>query len=232
MLIIFAYHNFCRCYKGKNTNLYVSLNNFKKQLNFLLSKFNFCQFKFLKDISHKNITSSKIYISFTVDDGVDNFKFGYNIFKKNNIPVTLFLSKKKIGKYIYEKDFKKKVCFLNKKEILDFDKKIVNIQNHGYNHQAIRINDNPLINLVNAREYLERLLNQKISIFCYPYGIYSKKILDLLKEKKYRYACTTEEGMNYKDFHPFKLKRIPVSSYDDEDLLENKINKYARNFIN
>ena len=50
--------------------------------------------------------------------------------------------------------------------------------------------------------------------------------------KKYKYACTTDTGINYKNFKKFRLKRIPISSYDDGVEISNKIKFYEKDFIN
>lgn len=229
MLIIFAYHNFCLKYNGLDTNLYVSISNLEKQLKFLLKKFS-RNFEFLKDITDEKILDSNVYIAITVDDGCDNFNLGYKIFLKRNIPVTLFVSKNKIGKKIYEKDLKKSIKYLNKKDLLHFEKNIVDIQNHGYDHLVIK--DNYENNFLKSKTFLEKIFEKDINIFCYPYGYYEEKMFNILRDKKYKYACTTDTGINYKNFKKFRLKRIPISSYDDGVEISNKIKFYEKDFIN
>ena len=226
MLIVFAYHNFCEKYKGRKTHLYVGLDNFLRQIDFLKQRFN--NFIFLKDyvLLYEKI-KDEVFVTITVDDGIDSFNLVYDYFKDNNLKVNLFVSSGKIGIEEYSRDLNKNIKYLTKKELISFDSDIVDIQNHGASHSDL--------NKINAKEYMKELMyskksiecmiNKKINIFCFPYGGYSSQIIELLKDYNYLGACTCTSGVN-KTFNPFEIKRIPISSHDNEDDLETKIFTY------
>jgi len=58
-----------------------------------------------------------------------------------------------------------------------------------------------------SKSFLENVLNSKIKSFAYPYGIYSKYFIGVLKDLGYASARTTDDGFNeYKNINPYRLK--------------------------
>lgn len=226
MLIVFAYHNFCDKYNGRSTHLYVDLENLSKQLDFFKKRFS--NFIFLSDyLARYEQLKNELFIAITVDDGIDNFKLAYNYFKGKNLKVNLFISSNKIGIKEYSKDLNRTVKYLTKEELSGFDSDIVNIQNHGASHRDINsiLVDEYKMEILNSKKYMEHVFNKKIDVFCYPYGSHNQQAIDFLKSSGYIGACTTISGTN-KTLDFFKIKRIPVATYDSGGDLEVKVSTY------
>ena len=64
-------------------------------------------------------------------------------------------------------------------------------------------------------------VNEKV--FCYPYGMYSKRTEKLLEDMGYKITLTTEEGINYlgEGSSLKKLKRINISMETDMESVIN-----------
>ena len=69
------------------------------------------------------------------------------------------------------------------------------IGSHSKNHRKLTIikKDEMIKEISNSKFDLERLIETKIDVFCYPYGIYDENIVDEVK-KNYRYTLTTKRS--------------------------------------
>jgi peptidoglycan/xylan/chitin deacetylase (PgdA/CDA1 family) len=64
-----------------------------------------------------------------------------------------------------------------------------------------------------CKRRIEEELRRAVLHFCYPYGCWSDfndQTLKVLEECRFHTAVTAERGLNYRDSHAFKLRRIPV----------------------
>lgn len=61
-----------------------------------------------------------------------------------------------------------------------------------------------------SRCELEDALRCPIPTFCYPYGSWSLEVRDMVARAGYRYACSTDKGVNDQRTDRFVLKRINV----------------------
>ncbi len=59
-----------------------------------------------------------------------------------------------------------------------------------------------------SRKKLEDVFGMPIRHFCYPFGDYDQKTVDLVREAGYETACTTTPGLNQTTTNPFEIRRI------------------------
>jgi peptidoglycan/xylan/chitin deacetylase (PgdA/CDA1 family) len=59
-----------------------------------------------------------------------------------------------------------------------------------------------------SKKKLEDLFSRQIRHFCYPYGEYDERIIDLVREAGYATACTTRWGANNADTPALTLHRL------------------------
>ena len=90
------------------------------------------------------------------------------------------------------------------------------IGSHSHNHfdlTALSINE--LSNeLIFSKKILEDKIGIKINNFCYPFGQYNRKVVDVVKSKKYNHAFTTQFGTISKKTDPFEIPRIDIWNKD------------------
>ena len=53
-----------------------------------------------------------------------------------------------------------------------------------------------------------------INNFCYPFGQYNQKVVDVVKSKKYNHAFTTQFGTISENTDPFQIPRIDIWNKD------------------
>jgi len=63
--------------------------------------------------------------------------------------------------------------------------------------------------LLLSKELIEKNLGEKVSSIAFPWGIYSKELLEIAKKVGYSHAFTTQRGWNGRRL-PFKVKRLAV----------------------
>jgi peptidoglycan/xylan/chitin deacetylase (PgdA/CDA1 family) len=140
----------------------------------------------------------------TFDDGYsDNYEFAMPILQRHQFPATIFISPGSIGQTGYL-DWKQ----VKEMHLADWD-----IQPHGMTHPHL-----PQLStkeqqqeIMNAREQIEAQLGTIADIFCYPYGEYNEKTLEVLRNGGFRYAFTIMQGRTEASQPPLQLKRLFVN---------------------
>lgn len=59
-----------------------------------------------------------------------------------------------------------------------------------------------------SRKFLEDAFGVPVKHFCYPYGNWSRRVADLVREAGFESATTTDTGVNTGNADPFALRRI------------------------
>lgn len=65
-----------------------------------------------------------------------------------------------------------------------------------------------------SRSVLQQLTGQPVLDFAYPYGIFTNRVVGMVRQAGFRDAATTEPGTRQYASQPFLLRRIEVSGYD------------------
>jgi peptidoglycan/xylan/chitin deacetylase (PgdA/CDA1 family) len=61
---------------------------------------------------------------------------------------------------------------------------------------------------------LERLLGSPVANFAYPYGAFSERTADIVRQEGFVSACSTSPSALYNDVDPFALPRLKVGDWD------------------
>ena len=114
-------------------------------------------------------------IAMTFDDGIEDvYSIAYPFLKEHKIPFTVFIVTDFIGQEGY----------ITKEQLLTMaNDPLVTIGSHGISHDVFTKMDTEekKKELVESKEFLERLLGTPISFFAYSHGQYDKETLRLVK---------------------------------------------------
>jgi peptidoglycan/xylan/chitin deacetylase (PgdA/CDA1 family) len=192
--MILCYHRINPWYK--NDALTVKPEEFKKQINYLISKkFEFVHLK--QYISFPNsVQKRKIVITF--DDGFeDNFLFAYEILKNLSIPFIIFLTVNFIGteNLLPRYKNKKKDRFLTWNEIIEMSKNGVEIGSHSLTHPALTElkKEDMEKEIINSKKIIEDRISKEVKFFSYPYGVYNKEVIEVVKKAGYEGALVNRK---------------------------------------
>ena len=133
----------------------------------------------------------EIKYALTFDDGDESiYTDVFPLIKKNNIPVTLFISINLIGTPGY----------LSKNQLCEIIKcPLVSIGSHGYDH----VDFSKLTfkqkkhEIIESREYLKQLTGQPVDYISYPYGKSDLTVRWLAKKAGYKMAFGNGRNPNY-----------------------------------
>jgi peptidoglycan/xylan/chitin deacetylase (PgdA/CDA1 family) len=99
------------------------------------------------------------------------------------------------------------------------------IGGHSRSHRALA--DAPVSELavetVGCRKALEDVLGGSVESFAYPYGSYSRAVIEAVRDAGYRRACSTDNGTAWQDNDPFRLRRIAVLADDTRSAFARKL---------
>ena len=209
--VVFMYHKF-GVSKYPSTN--ITLEQFESHLDeFSMSKYSVLSLEFILDtiINDGQLPNNTIGIS--VDDADKSFlETAWPKFKEKNMPVTLFVNTSTIV------DNSKN--YLNWDQIRQLKKEGVAIGAHSHTH-------NHLTELSNADIIKDIELSNKIfleelgaipTLFAYPYGETNQKIINLLKDYKYKVAFGQHSGVINETSNLYYLPRFSLNEkYGDID---------------
>jgi len=101
------------------------------------------------------------------------------------------------------------------------------ICNHTATHSNLnKVNlDKAIKEIVDGRKKLEDIFCRDVKGFCYPYGEYNNKIVNLLRGMNYLYARTTKSGLTTHD----NLLLHPTCRWNEIDV--NKLNSFDGQLI-
>lgn len=185
----------------------VSVKALKRQLHFLKrNHYNVVPLEELADLIKNKRKIPPRTIAITFDDGYkDNYTNAFQILKKYNFPVTIFVIVEEI----------------DRPDRLSWDE-IKMMQDSGFivfgSHAQ---GPEPLINLKSEEElkkqifYSKKILEEKlqhpVNTFSYPEGRFNSHIRQLVIDAGYQAAVTTNPGNIYPNDDIFALKRLRIS---------------------
>ncbi|MFA9560397.1 stalk domain-containing protein [Evansella sp. AB-rgal1] len=229
------YHEF-----GDNpSSLYVPLGTFREQLEMLIQQ----GYETITDqdvINYKNNPSYRLPkkpLLLTIDDGyLSNYTDVYPILKEYGLRANI---------YLISKSHPIRFTLEQAREMED--SRVINIQDHTYEHHrrtdgvnlaGIPVSGGPLLttiktgetrqdyihrirdDLKKSKEVLENALGKKVNVLAFPFGAYNHEVLKVTRELGYELLITTEPGYNtYESLQTGLVKRINVrGEYTSEDL--------------
>ncbi|MCM8818098.1 MAG: polysaccharide deacetylase family protein [Candidatus Omnitrophica bacterium] len=221
--MILAYHRINPYYK--EDVLTVNLDNFKQQINYLISK----NFEFLsmeEYIELKENLNSKVVITF--DDGFsDNFYFAFEILSKFNIKPLIFLIVNYINtdKIFSRYKDREKDRFLNWKEINEMLEYGVEFGSHTLTHPHLTQipEEKAKEEIFISKKIIEDKIGKEVKFFCYPYGEFNEKIIEIVKMAGYKSAVVTPKKYRKIQNSIFAMKRIGIYGHNSFLIFKLKI---------
>jgi hypothetical protein len=121
----------------------------------------------------------------------------------SELPQKISVTVKTTGKSYLKSRFSRKVIY----------KRVENFS-HGTNLIAFTQEDIPLSlrenEIIKSRIYLESKLKIPLETFAYPYGLYSKEVIYMIKKAGYRAAFSVVSGMNTSETPRYALHRTLI----------------------
>ncbi len=201
---VFMYHKFG---VSKYPSTSVTIEQLENHIAELTKeKYNILSLDFIVDtiINDGQLPNNTIGIS--VDDADKSFfDIGWPLFKKNNIPVTLFVTTGTI--------VKNNKSYISWDQIRKLKEEGVTIGAHSHTHEHM-----PDLKIDEVRSEIE--LSNKIflkelgeipSLFAFPYGEANSEIIDLLKEYKFKVAFGQHSGVINETSNMYYLPRFSLN---------------------
>ncbi|MFD2445103.1 polysaccharide deacetylase family protein [Bacillus sp. CGMCC 1.16607] len=182
---ILVYHSIDE-FKGHGSKeLYVTPENFEKQMTYLKNKgFTLLTFERWQDIYK---VKKPIFITF--DDGYKNNQNAYKIFWK--LKDEHFHP---AGTIFVISDFIGRANRLSKADIKDMaESGLFSIQSHTATHPDLTKDKKYVHELKDSKETIEKITGKPVLAFAYPYGNFNKQVVEETK-KYYRFGLTTTPG--------------------------------------
>lgn len=195
---------------------------FSKQINFLKKHLDIIDIDTLiKNMKNGKVPKNKIVITF--DDGYkSNYKEVFPVAQKEKVPITIFLTTDYIGKTMpkekpvnpgssIERELLtwEEITEMNESNLIDFGA-------HTCTHPRLdKIEVEKVRNeILDSKSIIEDKLQTKVKYFAYPYGIYDKNSLDIVK-KNFKLAFTTQENIVNNTDNYYTIGRIEITEdYD------------------
>lgn len=207
---VLIYHKFG---EKKYPTTSVSMDDFRKQLNYLKkNNYNVIPLSKLIDYLQRKEKIPPKTVVITIDDGYKSTMRAYELLKKYRFPFTVFLYMEGVGRY---PDYltKQQVDILKKDPLVEFG-------NHSYSHKrfALMLKDMDIKeykklvveDTLKAEKRLKKILGFVPKIYAYPYGEYTKPMIQVLKEMGY-VAMFTQDPQNVSEDTPLWLiHRQPI----------------------
>jgi peptidoglycan/xylan/chitin deacetylase (PgdA/CDA1 family) len=153
-------------------------------------------------LQQKKMPQGKIVV-LTFDDGNEDFYTNaWPILQKYNLKSSMYLMTGVRGK-----------DWLSVDQILELnDTGLVEFGSHTVWHSKLtKISPEELNKeLIDSKEYLEKLLNHKIDILCYPFGLYNDEVKELAQTAGYRAGLTFDQDAWQNPDDLLALTRISV----------------------
>lgn len=187
---------------------WVTLENFKKQMDFLKNR-RFHTISLQKMIDHfdKKEPTRPRSVVLTFDDGhISFYEHAFPVLKMLGFTATMFLIISKIGQ----------------KNYMDWEQ-IVEMQRNGFSFESHSIT-HPIITEINpeqakeeiscSKEILEKNLESPIRFFAYRGGHFNDQIKNMVASSGYVAAVCSKGGYNDEKSDRFALFRIPIRRSD------------------
>ncbi len=187
------------CYHGIGEgkwNFDITIDNFKKQINYL-----------------KNHYNNNFLITF--DDGYhDLYKYKDEISKLGIKPFLFVLTD---PNKVNRKELNNNKKLLSAKEILELIKMGWEIGLHSATHPDLsKLSERQLTNeIFKAKLRLERNINKKVNYFAYPKGKYNNLVIKLVKDAKFKKAYSMDDKVLNKTNSRFTIPRVGVMRNHD-----------------
>jgi peptidoglycan/xylan/chitin deacetylase (PgdA/CDA1 family) len=201
---VFMYHRFDES-KYPSTN--IDTKELEKHLVYL--KENDFNIKSINEILDKKANKKPFLnntIGFTVDDAFLSFyKNGWPIFKKYNVPVTLFVSTDIVNESHWN--------YMSWEDLREFINQGGSVGLHSASHAHLTSYDilDVKKDLISSIEVIKKELDITPKIFAYPFGEASNDIINLLESLKIDFAFGQHSGVINQNSNKYYLPRFALN---------------------
>lgn len=221
--MILAYHRINPWY-GKDA-LSVTADCLEKQIKYLLKK------KFRPVSPYALSTPGLLDFLITFDDGyADNLWYAIPVLKKFGITPVIFLTVDYIGSdHIFDRyRDKEKDRLLNWDEVKNMSGEGVVFGSHSLSHPRLtQIADDRLwIEISDSKKTIEDRTGKEVSFFCYPYGDFNEKVIEMVKKAGYKAAVVTAGVRKSVRDSAYTLSRIGIYGHNSFLAFRMKIWRY------
>lgn len=221
---ILLYHSISNKKSIDPLELRVSVENFNKQLSYLLQEgyeINLLSEIILKRKFHQNV------MAITFDDGyLDNLENAAPVLNKYKIPATLFISTAYLNGDQPRINYWDKWDHLSADQLKSLIKSGFEIGSHSHLHHKLNdFNDEELeYQIRSSKQILEDIIGIKVEMFSYPYGFYSYRVKKAVENCGFKTACCSIIGVNDCTTDLLALKRISILANDSLNDFKSKLN--------
>ncbi len=201
---VFMYHKFG---VSKYPSTSVTIEQFESHIKELTKeKYNILPLNFIMDtiINDGELPNNTIGIS--IDDADKSFlEVGWPVFKKNNIPVTLFVT---TGTIVNNNK-----SYLNWDQIRKLKEEGVTIGAHSHTHAHMPdLNKDELIQEIElSNKIFLKELGEIPTLFAFPYGETNIEIIELIKNYKFKVAFGQHSGIINETSNMYYLPRFSLN---------------------
>jgi len=173
-------------------------------------------------------------VAITFDDGyLDNLGNAFPILEQYQAKATIYVVVDRHDRdwSTYKKAHHNSGELMQEKKLNDEQLKflaqssLVEIGSHTLTHANLDKLDNEqcLVELVESKRQLEQWIQQPVTSFAYPFGIYSQRDVELVKQAGYRTGVTTKEGIDSVNCDLLQLQRIKISGKDSMKRVKHRL---------
>ncbi len=202
------------CYHGISNNNWfynTKLEEFDKQMEYMISKYNPIQLKDLYLYLSGKIDIDRPSFVITFDDGYKNILKSNTVLSKYNIKPSVFLitDRKNINKGCLGTNNR----LLNDKDITLLKNKGWELGSHGMTHSYLDSVCSSVLTaeVVNSKKILKKKNRNNIEYFAYPKGSYSKNVINEVKKAGYKLGLSMDDDIITEETNPFVVPRIGVN---------------------
>ena len=199
------------------TNLSVSPENFKLQMDFL--KNNGYTTVGFGDLINQTLPEKPVIVTF--DDGYSDAEVAYEILKANDQVGTFYIISNRIDQPEY----------LSKNQIINFANNKMTIGSHTAHHPDLtKINSEKLAKeLAESKTAIENIIGKPVVDFCYPAGKHNNLVDTAVETAGYKTAVTTNVALSSNRENHFTLSRLRITPNDSVESFSKKL-VYTKKF--
>jgi peptidoglycan/xylan/chitin deacetylase (PgdA/CDA1 family) len=102
--------------------------------------------------------------------------------------------------------------WLTWEQIKEMAQNTVSFGAHAHNHTILTNTslENAAHEIITSKNLLSKYLGKPVDMFCYPNGSYNEDIINILKDRDFKLAVTTQTGAIKKSVNLFTLPRFMI----------------------
>ncbi len=157
----------------------------------------------------------------TFDEGYeDNYLYAYPVLKRYKATCTIFLATYYVDNecimpwHEFQPSANEYFRMLSWDQIKEMSEFGIEFGSHTVNHPDLTSLDDAELReeLWKSRKTIKTHIGKSVNFLCYPFGWYSKRVIDVAKEVGYKGACSSIYGLNRRDVPSFELRRIYIGT--------------------